>query len=165
MPTILNCLDKDNTCMIGGNHFQFKARQIKFFQNEGIAGAIARLKGDDGFIRLPDEFDDVSMHVKEANRELAMTPELKVILEEKRKEGINAYCQNLRRLIYNATVSLQKDIDRAGYKYDARVEASKADLDRLRELAKYQQSDLDQDQKMMDEFKELEKKVAKTAKG
>jgi hypothetical protein len=164
MPTILNCLDKEQTTVLGGNHYHFKAGQMKYFHDKGIASAIARLKAEDGFVMLPEEFDDVSMIKDESKRELVITPQMKDVMSESKKEGVNNYCQNLRKLIYNATVSLQKDIDRAGYKYDARVEATKADLQRLKELAHYQSTDLDQDQKMVDEFKTLEKKVAKTSK-
>ncbi len=163
MPVILNCLDEPNTCVVGGNHFQFKPGQLKYFHDINIASLISRIKASDGFIALPDELEHLS-HLKEEMMAKVITPEEKAIIEEKRKEGINNYCQRLRELIYNATVSLQKDIDVRGYKYDARVEATKADLKRLETLAKYQSEHLDLEQKRVDTFKELEKKVAKTSK-
>ena len=164
MPVILNCLDKENTVQIGGNHFTFKPRQLKYFHDKNLAGAIDRLKREDGFISVPDSLEHLAL-MKEDQAAKVITDEDKAIIDERRKEGINTYCKRLRELVYNATVSVQKDIDRAGYKYDARIEANRSDLTRLEELAHYQAGNLDQDQKLVDKFKELEKKVAKTAKG
>lgn len=164
MPAILNCLDEENTCKVGGSHFTFKANQIKYFHDPGVANVIARIKAEDGFILLPQEVEHLA-HLKEDMLKKVMTPEESVIIAEKRKEGLHTYCRRLRELHYNATVSLQKDIDRAGYKYDARVEATRADLDRIKKLAKYQSDNLDLDQNKIAEFKELEKKVIPTAKG
>jgi len=163
MPVILNALDKENRCTIGGNTFTFKAGQIKYFHDKGIASAIDRLKRDDGFLLLPDELEELS-HLKEETMERVITPEQRAIISEKRTEGVANYCKRLRELIYNATVSLQKDIDVSGRKYDARVEANKADLERLKELAKYQAKHEDAEQQTLEEFKKLEAAVAKTAK-
>ncbi len=163
MPVIMNCLDESNECRLGGNTFSFKPRGLKYFHDAGVASAIGRLKQEDGFVILPEECDYLA-HLKEEDREKVITPEHRSIIDNKRKEGVNSYCTNLRRLVYNATVSLQKDIDRAGYKYDARVEATGADLRRLETLSRYQAADLDLEQKNIDRFKELEKKVAKTSK-
>lgn len=164
MPVIMNCLDEANECRIGGTTFSFKPRQMKYIHDKGVSKAISRLKAVDGFVELPEELEELA-HLKEEMLEKVITPEQRALVEEKRKEGVHTYCQNLRALIYNATVSVQKDIDKAGYKYDARVEASKADLNRLETLARYQGGGLDEEQKLIDKFKELEKKVAKTSKG
>lgn len=164
MPVIMNCLDKENVTQIGGSHFSFKPRQLKYFHDKNIAATIDRIKRDEGFMLLPDSLEHLAL-MKEDQAAKVITDEEKAIIDEKRKEGVNIYCKRLRELIYNATVSVQRDIDRAGYKYDARVEANRSDLNRLEELAHYQSGDLDQDQKLVDRFKELEKKVAKTAKG
>lgn len=165
MATILNCLDRDNMARIGGNHFEFKPNQMKYFHDKNIAQCIDRLKREDGFILLPEEFDELSLIKDDAKRAMITTDEHKATLKHYRDQGLKDYVTNLRRLIYNATVSMQKDLDRAGYKYDARVEANSADLNRLRELSKYQAQDLDTSQQRIDEFKELEKKVADTSKG
>lgn len=156
MPAIMNCLDEANECRVGGNTFQFKARQIKYFHDRGIATAIGRLKGDEGFIALPEDLEHLA-HLKEDMFDKVVTPEEKVTIEEKRKEGVSSYCKKLRALIYNATVSLQKDIDKAGYKYDARTEATNEDLKRLETLSKYQTANLDLDQEKVEKFKKLEK--------
>jgi hypothetical protein len=164
MPTILNVLDKTNTVVIGGNHFTFKPGQLKYFHDAGIAAAIDRIKKEEGFIMVPESLDHLAM-VSDDMKAKIITEADKELIESKRKEGIDIYCRRLRSLIYNATVSIQKDIDRAGYKYDARVEANSADIERLKELAKYQNQELDQDQRTLEQFKELEAKVAKTSKG
>lgn len=163
MPVILNCLDKENSCRIGGSHFSFKPRQIKYFHDKNIASAIDRLKKEDGFIMLPDELDHLAL-LKEDQVDKVITEEEKAIIEQKRLQGIETYCTWLRALIKNATVSRQHDIDMSGRKYDARSDANESDLNRLVELAHYQAGDSDQEQKNFDKFKELEKKVAKTAK-
>lgn len=163
MPAIMNCLDESNECRIGGNNFSFKPRQLKYFHDTGIASAIDRLKREDGFILLPDSCEYLT-HLKDEDREKTITPEQRKVIEEKRLEGINSYLTNLRRLMNNATISLQRDLDRAGYKYDARIEASKADLHRLEVLAKYQDVKEDQNQVSLDKFKELESRITKGSK-
>ena len=163
MPAVLNCLDKENKCTVGGNTFTFKPGQLKYFHDRSIATAIDRLKRDDGFLMVSDDLEELA-HLKEDIFEKVITSEQRAAIAEKRVEGIANYCKRLRDLIYNATVSLQRDIDVSGRKYDARVEATKADLNRLKELAHYQASKNDEEQQTLDEFKKLESQVAKSAK-
>lgn len=164
MPAILNCLDEDNQCTVGGSTFSFKPGQLKYFHDAGVAKAIARLKADDGFIMVSEDLEELA-HLKDAMLDKVITQEQRAALGEQKKKGVENYCRRLRELIFNATVSLQKDIDMSGAKYDARVHASKYDLQKLETLARYQSSEQDKDQVVLDKFKELEKKVSKTAKG
>ena len=158
MALIMNCLDKEQTTIVGGAHFSFGPHQIKYFSNPEIAANIAKLRKEDGFMRLPDELDHLGM-LKPEQFEKVVTPEDKATITAVRQEGVENYCRRLRELIYNATVSVQKDIDMKGLKLDARTLATKKDLERFKELAKYQKSKNDLEQKQLDEIKELEKQI------
>ncbi len=160
MPTILNALDEEQTTVMGGSHFTFRPGQLKFFSDKHIARSIASLRSEDGLIELPEEFDALSM-LKPELLEQIITPEQREVITESKKRGVENYCKKLRSLIYNATVSLQRDLDRANFKYDARVEATDQDIRNLEKLAKYQKSKNDSDHKRLERFKELEKQAAK----
>src|SRR5258708_7450067 len=105
MPVILNCLDDEQTTVMGGSHFTFKPMQLKYFSDSHIAKSIGRLRADDGFIELPEEFESLAL-LKPELFEQVITQEQRDIIAEKRKEGIDNYCRKLRSLIYNATISL-----------------------------------------------------------
>ena len=164
MPIIMNSLDKEQTVRVGGNDFTFKPRQLKFFHSQNIARALARMRAEDGIVELPTELEHLA-HLKEEHFESVVTAEEKEIIEKHRLQGVESYCRKLRELHRNATVSLQMDIDKTGAKYDARIHATDADLQRLEELAKYQKSKNDGEQRRLDRMKELEKQVAPAIKG
>lgn len=164
MPTILNCLDEEQVTVMGGSHFTFRPGQMKFFSDPHIARSIARLREENGLVELPDEFDSISLLKPELVEKVITAEQLEVVAEAK-KRGIDAYCRKLRAMIYNATISLQRDLDRANFKYDARVEATEADIKNLEKLNKYQKSKLDGEQKRLDKFKELEKAVGNVSRG
>lgn len=159
MSIVMNCLDKEQTVAVGGNHFTFAPHQMKYFSNQNVAESLAKLRRDQGFMLMPESMEHLGL-LKEAQFDKIVTPEEKEQIISIRREGIENYCRRLRELIYNATVSLQRDIDRAGLKYDARVEMTNTDIERLRELNKYQKAKQDHTQKKLDEIKELEKSLA-----
>lgn len=164
MPTVLNCLDEEKVIKVGGIFYTFKPGQMKFFHNNNIARALTRIYGEQGFVGVPEHLDHLS-HLNEANFDKIVTAEEKEEIAKLKEQGIEQYCKNLRRLIFNATVSVQKDIDISGAKYDARIEATDADIKRLEDLAKYQKSKSDSDQRRIDRMKELEKTVGPVLKG
>lgn len=158
MPAIMNALDEAQTVTVGGNTFHFAPRQVKAFYNNDIASVITRIKGEFGFIELPAELEYIA-HLKPEQQKNGVAPEHKEILESKRKEGVEAYCRRLRGLIYNAQVSLRKDLEMANIKADPRTFASEGDVKNMEQLVKYQTSKNDETQVRVDKLKELEKKL------
>lgn len=150
MAIVMNALDKEQTMVIGGNHFSFKPNQIKVIYNNDIAKFLTGQRAEYGFVPLPDEFEDKAIQESE---------EGKAAILEARKQGIEAYCRKLREQIFNLKVSLQRDLDQKNFKVDARVFASNGDLDALEELAKYNIAGEDAEQKKIDRIKQLEEKI------
>jgi hypothetical protein len=148
MAVVMNCLDEEQTAVVGGAHFTFKPRQIKHIYQESIAGLLTSEKKEYGFVSLPEEILD---------KEFADSPAGKAILEAKRKEGVDAFCKKLRSQLYNLNVSLKQDLDKSNLKVDPRVFASEGDIKAMELLAKYQSRKEDEDQKKVDRIKELEK--------
>jgi hypothetical protein len=152
MDFVLNCLDEEQTVVVGGNHFKFKPLEIKAFFQPNIARLITLDKRDYGFADLPPEFEDLSYR---------QTEEAKKIFEEKRKEGVEAYCARLRAAVYNAQVSLRMDLEKANIKADPRAFASKGDVVNMEKLIKYQKGHNDESLERIEKLKELEKKLGK----
>lgn len=150
----MNTLDEAQDIVVGGKHFHFKPRQIKQFHQDTFANFILREKSELGFVEIPtiiDEHDDsAGTHSTEVS-----------LIEAKRKEGIENYCNRLRRLVYNAQVSLQKDIDMSGRKVHYSVESSKGDLKNMENLLKYQTKKEDASQLQVEKIKQLEKQLEK----
>lgn len=153
MKYVMNCLDEDQTVIVGGKHFAFKARQVKQFYQDQFADFILREKADAGFVEIP------SIVGEDDNSSTPVTD--KEALDAKRKDGIEAYCRRLRQLIYNCQVSLQRDLDIKGIKIDYKALASDGDLRNMEKLAKYQGKKEDADQLKVDRIKQLEKQLEK----
>lgn len=164
MPAILNCLDEEQTLKVAGMYYTFKPNQLKYFHDKGIAGLMARNHAEDGVVLVDESLEHLS-HLKADMLEKVISAEEKAKLEAHKEAGIANYVKRLRELIFNATVSLQKDIDISGAKYDARVLATDADLERFEKLAKYQKTKSDNDQAKVDRIKELEKQLGVGIKG
>lgn len=158
MPVIMNALDEEQQISVGGTYFHFAPRQLKFFSNENIARTLVKNNKELGFMSMPDEMSHLAM-AKPENFDKIISSDEKALIEEKRKEGVENYCSHLRALVYNAQVSMRKDLDTANIKTDPRSVASKGDLRNLEQLVKYQAKKEDADQKRIDRFKELEKKL------
>lgn len=152
----MNCLDEEQTVIVGGKHFHFKPKQIKQFYQDTFANFILREKSEYGFVEIPtiNTTEDDNSGVASSDKDL---------IEAKRKEGIENYCSHLRKLVYNAQVSLQKDIDLAGLKIGYQAIASKGDLKNMEKLVKYQSKREDVDQVNVDRIKQLEKQLEKNS--
>lgn len=157
---IMNCLDDESYVTVGGNTFHFKPRQIKVFHNEDIGSMITRLKSEYGFVALPEELSYIANLPPGRTFEDSVSEEHKDIIEVGRKAGIENYVKRLRTLVYNAQVSLDRDMKRADFKHDVRVEYSKGDIENIKELVKYQGKKEDETQSRIDLVKELEKKLS-----
>lgn len=163
----MNSLDQDVRVTVGGNTFDFSPLQIKYFYNEDIAQLIARNRGETGLIELPQELEYLG-HIKlkpsQKIEEILEDPSHLKILQEKREQGVNNYVTDLRRKVYNAQVSLARDIARANYKHDVKYEYSDGDLKNMENLAKYQNKKEDTTQSRFDRAKELEKKLLESSR-
>jgi hypothetical protein len=148
MAVVMNCLDEEQTAVVGGSHFTFKPKQIKQIYQEHIASLLTGDKKEYGFVALPEECLD---------REFVDSAAGKALIDAKRKEGVDAFCKKLRAQLYNLNVSLKQDLDKANLKVDPRVFASEGDIKAMELLAKYQLRKEDEDQKKVDRIKELEK--------
>lgn len=155
MPLVMNALDKENVVRVGGNTFTFKPNQIKEIYNEDIAGIMTRTKAEFGFVGLPQELTYI-VHLKDPKN---IEPEHISVISAAKKQGIDNYVQRLRGLVYNAQVSLKKDLEHKNYKQDVRTEWSEGDFENLEELVKYQSTKSDDSQKRIDRAKDLEKKL------
>jgi len=102
MSVILNALDEEQTTVMGGAHFTFKAGQMKHFTHEHIAKSIARLRVGDGLVPLPDEFESLAL-LKPELMEQVITPEQRDTLAAAKKQGIDNYCKKLRCYRVSAT--------------------------------------------------------------
>lgn len=157
MKFVMNCLDEEQTIVVGGKHFHFKANQIKQFYQDTFANIILREKAEYGFVEIPL----VGAGTEDDNSGVASTD--KVLIDAKRKEGIENYCNRLRNLVYNAQVSLQKDLDIKGIKISYQAIASDGDLKNMEKLAKYQSKREDANQVRVDRIKQLEKQLEKNS--
>lgn len=160
MGVVLNSLDKEQTVVVGGNHFHFKANEIKYFHNNSISNFLTLDRADHGFMGLPDEM----VHLAQSKPEILekiITPEDKEIIKEKKATGIENYCKKLRAQVYNLQVSLLKDLRKANDPTDPRIHASKGDVQAMEELVKYQSKNQDADELRLDKIKKLEAELAK----
>lgn len=151
MALIMNASCEVQTFRVFGNTFTMKPGQIKQFQ-ENMAHFIAVDRRDLGMVALPEELEDIDYRASE---------EGKKIIEEKRKEGVENRVRKLRELIFNEQVSLKQDLDQANVKADPRIFASKGMIGHYEELAKYQISKDDDEQRKVEHIKELESKIGK----
>lgn len=159
MPLVMNALDDENVVTVGGNTFTFKPRQIKEIYNPDIHHVITRIKSEDGFVGLPEELTYI-VHLKPEQLDKMVSDEHKTIIQDAIRTGVENHVKHLRGLVYNAQVSLGRDMAQKNFKHDPRSEYSAGDLKNLEKLIKYQSSKNDVDQKRVDKIKELEKQAA-----
>lgn len=150
MAVVMNALNRENNVMVGGVQFSFKPQQIKFMYNEGIARFLTGPRAEEGFVDLPEGFEEKEKQESEEGKSTILAA---------RQRGVDNYCKKLRQQIFNLKVSLQRDLDQKNFKVDARVYASDGDLFALEELARYQGAGDDSEQKKIDRIKALEEKV------
>jgi hypothetical protein len=149
MPLIMNATDETVQVKALGNWFSFNPGQIKVFEDK-IAHFIATERKEKGLVDLPDEFMDPAY---------AQTPEGAKLLADKKKDGVEAYCNHLRWLIRNNEVSLRRDLERANMKIAPELEASEGEMKAYELLAKYQSKKQDETQKKLDRVSELKKAI------
>lgn len=151
MSYVMNALDKEQRVTVAGNHFTFKPRQVKLFQ-PNIATLLTVDKAYMGFVGIPEAYEDLEWKSSEEGQKALVSA---------RKAGVEAYCNFLRRIVYNQQVSLRQDLEKMNIKADPKTFISDGELDAMKELVKYQASKDDEDQKKIDEAKELEKKLGR----
>lgn len=151
MALIMNVTKEDQTFKALGNWFTIKAGKTKRFEKQ-FADFIAQERKEYGLVALPEEFDDMDTDYKNSE-------EGKAKLEALIKSGIESYLAYHRGIIYNNQVSLKMDLEKANLKVDPAVLASSGEIESMKIVAKYQKAQSDEDQKRIDEVKELMKTV------
>lgn len=150
---ILNALDKDVHTKVFGNHFTFKAGQVKRMRGE-IGDFIAKERGYLGLVAVSDKFDDPEYKTTEAGQ---------AELEAKKREGKEKRAQHLQWQVHNLQVSLRQDLDNANIKADTLSFATKGDLDAMDELATLQRAEADEAKARLQRARELERKLKASA--
>lgn len=157
MRFVMNALDEDQTTIVHGKHFTFKGKQIKPFQNDTIADVIIRERKEYGFVEVPK----IETADEGAIEDYDRSPVGLALIEDKRKEGIDAYCARLRRTIYNLKVSLKKDLAMKNMAVDPLEMASDGDIKNMELLVKYQSKKEDANQIRLDKARKLDKALEK----
>lgn len=145
---VLNALDKEVHVQAFGNHFSFKAGQIKRMRRE-IADFLCRERKNMGLVGLPAEFEEP---------EYKLTEDGVKILEEKKLEGVRNRIAHLQWQVNNLK-SLQRDLEMKNLKVDPLTMASDGDIQAMEELHQYQNKAQDNDKKRLDRIRELERKL------
>lgn len=151
MALVLNALAQEQDIRIHGSWFSFKPKQIKEMHEDKVFFLVSQRR-DQGFVALPDEMADLDFRNSKEGKEILSTAEAK---------GVNQRCEFLEMLRKNEIVSLQRDIDRRGDKYDARLEMSKEMIKNLEELASYQVKKQDEVLAQVAKIKEIEALLGK----
>lgn len=151
MALIYNTTEEEQVVKVFGHFHRLKPGQIKSFQ-ENVAHFMSTDRKEWGLVALPEEFEDLS------HRDSA---EGKAELARRRKEGLEAYLNRHRRVIYNNQVSLRSDLEKSNQKVDPSILASDGELDSMRLVAKYQKASDDDSQKRADEVKKLVTSISK----
>lgn len=157
MRFVMNSLDEDQTTIVHGKHFTFKGKQIKPFQNDSIADVIIRERKEHGFVEVPK----IETADEGAIEDYDRGPAGLALIEEKRREGIEAYCAKLRKTIYNLKVSLKKDLAMKNMQIDPLELASDGDIKNMELLVKYQSKKEDANQMKLDKARKLDKALEK----
>lgn len=157
MRFVMNALDEDQTTIVHGKHFTFKGKQIKPFQNDTIADVIIRERKEYGFVEIPLLENAEEGAIEDYDR----SPAGLALVEDKRKEGIEAYCARLRKTIYNLKVSMRKDLALKNMQIDPLELASDGDIKNMELLVKYQSKKEDANQVKLDKARKLDKALEK----
>ena len=145
---VMNASSQEQSVRVYGSWFTFKPDQIKEMNED--KGLFLTIQCNYlGFVGLPDKINE--------DIDFKNSDEGKQIIANAKKQGIMNRIQYLERLKQNELVSLQRDIDRAGLKYDARLEMSSGMMKNLEELAGYKSKQQDQNQEKLDRIAEIEK--------
>lgn len=152
MALIMNATNENVHILVHGNHFEFKPKQIKMFQ-EHVSRFIETERQDKGLVSLPAEFEEPEFKASE---------EGKKILAEKEEQGINNFCKALRQVIYNNQVSLRRDLEMANIKASPETYASDGEMKAMELLVKYQRRDEDLAQVRKNKMDELKKQLEKS---
>jgi len=149
MPFIMNASSQEQQVRVHGAWFTFKAKQVKEMHEEKVAHLSTNCSHL-GFVSLPETYADL---------EFRNSPEGVATLKSAEDAGVKNRIQHLESLKKNELVALQRDIDRSGSKYDARLEVNEEVLKQLEELANYKIKNEDVAQQRVDRIRELEKKL------
>lgn len=145
---VMNASSQEQSVRVYGSWFTFKPDQIKDM-NEDKGMFLTIQCNYLGFVGLPDAISE--------DLEFKNSEEGQRIIAEAKKQGVKNRIQYLERLKQNELVALQRDIDRAGLKYNARLEMSDGMMQNLEELASYKTKQQDENQDKLDRISEIEK--------
>ncbi len=154
MAFVMNASCETQETKVFGNYFTLTPGQIKNFQDH-IAFELTTSRAHQGFVTLPDEFEDPSFKNSDAGKQ---------IIAQKKAEGVNARCRYLKEIVYNNQVSLRQDLEKANIKADPRVFASAGEIAAMEDLARYQDKSEDEAKAKVERIKDLEKKIGKIEK-
>lgn len=150
MPFVMNCRKEEVSTRAAGNWFSWKPEEIKYIKSDDIAKFIQEARKEEGLMVLPEELDDPSVRT---------APEGKAAILRLKEEGLSAYIDSMRRVVYNNQVSLRRDLAQAGINADPAAFASQGELDAMEAIAKYNLTKQDFSQERIDRVKELMKTV------
>lgn len=146
MALVMNASSQEQQIRVHGAWFTFKPKQMKDMHEDKVfflTSTAAYL----GFVGLPDSLADLEFRASE---------EGKAILQAAEEQGIRNRIEYLEMLKTNETVSLQRDLDQQGLKYDSRLEVKPAMMKNFEELVSYKAKKQDEAQKQVDRIKEIE---------
>jgi hypothetical protein len=146
MPLVMNASSQEQQVRVHGAWFTFSPGQIKDMHEDKVFFLTSTCSYL-GFVGLPESLSDIDFKNSEAGQKL---------LAEAKQKGIANRVAFLESLKRNEIVSLQRDLDKANQKYDARLEMDPAMLPQLEELATYKIKKQDEAQKKLDRIKEIE---------
>lgn len=126
--TVINCTNEEKTICVRGQYFRFKPGMEKIMRNE-FADLIGQIKLQDGFIALPERFNDPEYAKSEAGE-----AEKRTLIEA----GRERFIETLKARVVNSTVSLKKDLDQQNIKIDPMKLWSTQEKENLRLYKKYQ---------------------------
>lgn len=149
MAIVFNATNEEQTVKALGNWFTFKPKQYKDMQ-QNLAHFLMIQRAEHGFVGLPEEFSDP---------EYKNTPEGQKIFKEAEAQGIKNYLKKQVEIVNNNLQSLKKDLNMANIETDPRAFMSEGEMQALKLLDKYRQTNLDEDHKKVQIAEELQRKL------
>lgn len=147
MPFVMNASNTEHQVRVHGSWFTFAPKAQKEMNADKVFFLVSNCSHL-GFVGLPEKFGDL---------EYRGTKEGKEALARAEAEGIQNRVKHLEQLKHNELVSLQRDIDQAGLKYDARSHMSDQMIKQMEELAAYKVKKQDEAAQKIQRIKDIEK--------
>lgn len=145
MPYIMNSLNEDVTTQAHGKYFSWKPEEIKLVHNVKLAEFLAQKRGEEGLIEIPEQ-------LMEMNKQ---SPEFKVAIYQKRKEGIEKFLRKQNWIVRNLEMSLRRDYETSGQKGNFLFEASPGELAAYKKLKIYKEFEAKENLNIADEIQKI----------